>query len=520
MQTLDTEHTRSCCILRRMNKPLKGIDVFLDWLTPSQRGNVASYLIASGLVVAALLGRLAIAPIESGMPFLTFFPAVMLATILAGAVPGLFAMLVSVVLASYMFIPPFNSLSLTFNAHVFWTSIVFCAEEMTVIFVVEAMHRQHSRFITTTYLLEQIKKSEQILQISAAVLRESEERFHVMTSNVPGIVFQCHRTASEDQLRFTYVSNGAEALLGTNAMAIQLDENEFIGRIVGEHSCAFHNSMARSQADLSLWNWEGAILTADGHMKWINLRATPRRHGDNVCTWDGVAIDITENKTNEEKLLRSKNMLRELSAHLENVREEERKHIAREIHDELGQVLTALRMDVSLARLSFGESNPQLMERLRSMTQLVDRTIDSARHIISSLRPGALNLGIVAALEWLTEEFNDYTDIPCKLVIGDGDLTLSEFAATAVFRIIQESLTNITRHAAATQVEIIMTRTDSHLCFEVRDNGKGFDLYSVASHKSFGLIGIRERVAILEGDLAIDSEPGRGTCVRVCVPVA
>jgi signal transduction histidine kinase len=503
-----------------MNKPFKEIDRFLDWLTPSQFGSATGYLIASGLIVAALLGRLAIAPAESGMPFLTFFPAVMLAAILGGAGPGLFAMLVCIVLASYMFIPPFNTLSLTFNTHVFWTNFVFCAEEMTVIFVVEAMHRQHNRFITTTYLLEQIKESARIQQISAEVLRESEARFNVMTSNVPGIVFQCYRSVSEDRLRFTYVSNGAEALLGTSAMAIQLDENVFISHIVGEHSRAFHDSLAQSQANLSLWNWEGAFLMADGQMKWINLRATPRQHGKDVCMWDGVAINIADSKTNEEKLLRSQIMLRELSAHLENVREEERKRIAREIHDELGQVLTALRMDVSLARLSFGEFNPQLTERLQSMTQLVDRTIDSARHITSSLRPGALDLGIVAALEWLAEEFNGYTDIPCELVMDDGDITLSEFAATAVFRIIQESLTNITRHAAATLVEIIETRTNDQLCFEVRDNGKGFDPYSVVNCKSFGLIGIRERVAILEGNLALDSEPGRGTRIRVCVPVA
>jgi len=225
-------------------------------------------------------------------------------------------------------------------------------------------------------------------------------------------------------------------------------------------------------------------------------------------------------KANEEKLILSQNMMRELSAHLENVREEERKRISREIHDELGQILTALRMDVSLARLSFGESNPQLMERLQSMTHLVDRTINIARHITSSLRPGALDLGIVAALEWLVEDFIGYTNIPCELVMDNGNIILSEFAATAVFRIIQESLTNIARHAAATQVEIIVTRTESQLCFEVRDNGKGFDLHSVASQKSFGLIGIRERVSILEGDLAIDSELGRGTCVRVQVPVA
>ncbi|MEO6422521.1 MAG: histidine kinase [Candidatus Nitrotoga sp.] len=503
-----------------MNKALKGIDVFLDWITPPQRGSTTGYLIASGLVVVALLGRLAIAPAESGMPFLTFFPAVILAAILGGAGPGLFAMLACVVLASYMFIPPFNTFSSTFNAHVIWMNFVFCAEELTVIFVVEALRRQHRRFITTTYLLEQVKESEQILQISAEILRESEERFHVMTSNVPGIVFQCHRDASEGRLKFTYVSNGVEVLLGIKALAIKIDANEFISRINGEYSRTFHKSMARSQTNLSLWNWEGAINTAAGQMKWINLHATPRRHDENVCMWDGVAINITESKANEEKLIGSQNMLRELSAHLENVREEERKRISREIHDELGQILTALRMDVSLARLSFGESNPQLMERLQSMTHLVDRTINIARHITSSLRPGALDLGIVAAREWLVEDFTKYANIPCELVMNDGKIILSEFAATAVFRITQESLTNIALHAAATQVEIILTRTENQLCVEVRDNGKRFDLHSVASQKSFGLIGIRERVAILECELTIDSELGRGTCIRVRVPVA
>jgi signal transduction histidine kinase len=136
------------------------------------------------------------------------------------------------------------------------------------------------------------------------------------------------------------------------------------------------------------------------------------------------------------------------------------------------------------------------------------------------LRPGALDLGIVAALEWLVEEFIGYAGIPCELVLGDGDITLNEFTATAIFRIIQESLTNIARHADATQVEIIVTRSDGQLCFEVRDNGKGFDPHAVASRKSFGLVGIRERVAMMEGVFEVDSEPGRGTRIRVCVPAA
>lgn len=357
------------------------------------------------------------------------------------------------------------------------------------------------------------------LKGAEAVLRESEERLHGITSNVPGMVFQCCRHAGDEELQFTYISNGAKWLLGLDAAAILRNGRAFTGFIVPDDERSFHDSMAQSQEALSFWNWEGRIVTADGETRWINLRATPRRHGENVCMWDGVAINITESKTSEEKLVDSKNMLRELSAHLESVREEERKRIAREIHDELGQTLTALRMDVSLARLGFGEANPQLMARLQSMKQLVDRTIKTARHVTSSLRPGALDLGIVAALEWLVEEFIEYAGIPCELVLGDGDITLDEFTATAVFRIVQESLTNIARHAEATQVEIVVTRTDGQLCFEVSDNGKGFDPHAAASRKSFGLVGIRERVAMMEGDFELDSEPERGTRIRVCVPV-
>ncbi|OJW95052.1 PAS domain S-box protein [Thiobacillus sp. 65-1402] len=358
------------------------------------------------------------------------------------------------------------------------------------------------------------------LKGAEAVLRESEERLHGITSNVPGMVFQCCRHASDEELQFTYISNGAKWLLGLDTAAILRNGRAFTGFIVPDDERSFHDSLAQSQEELSFWNWEGRIVTADGETRWINLRATPRRHGENVCMWDGVAINITESKTSEEKLVDSKNMLRELSAHLESVREEERKRIAREIHDELGQTLTALRMDVSLARLGFGEANPQLMARLQSMKQLVDRTIKTARHVTSSLRPGALDLGIVAALEWLVEEFIEYAGIPCELVLGDGDITLDEFTATAVFRIVQESLTNIARHAEATQVEIVVTRTEGQLCFEVSDNGKGFDPHAEASRKSFGLVGIRERVAMMEGDFELASEPERGTRIRVCVPVA
>lgn len=358
------------------------------------------------------------------------------------------------------------------------------------------------------------------LKGAEAVLRENEERLNRITSNVPGMVFQCFRRAGDDTLHFSYLSSGAKWLLGQEAADILRDGHALSDFVVADEVPAFHDSLRQSQATLSLWNWEGRIAARDGTEKWINLRATPRCNGDNACTWDGVAINITDSKISEEKLRNSQNLLRELSAHLESVREEERKRIAREIHDELGQTLTALRMDVSLARLELGEADPKRMARLQSMTDLVDRTIRTVRHVTSSLRPGALDLGIVAALEWLVEEFIGHAGIPCELVLGDGDINLDELTSTVIFRIVQESLTNIARHAAASQVEIIVTRSSGELCFEVRDNGRGFDPDAGANTKSFGLVGMRERVAMLNGRFELDSASGRGTCIRVCVPVA
>lgn len=357
------------------------------------------------------------------------------------------------------------------------------------------------------------------LKGAEAVLRENEERLNRITSNVPGMVFQCFHHTGDDALHFSYISSGAKGLLGLDAADILRAGRALSDFIALDDIPAFQENLQQSQEALSLWNWEGRIVAGDGTVKWINLRATPRRNGDDACTWDGVAINITDSKASEEKLINSQNLLRDLSAHLESVREEERKRIAREIHDELGQTLTALRMDVSLARLAFGESDPKLLVQLQSMTELVDRTISTVRHVTSSLRPGALDLGIVAALEWLVEEFIDHAGIPCELVLGDGEINLDELTATAIFRIVQESLTNIARHAEASQVEIIVTRSLGDLCFEVRDNGTGFDRNAVPNAKSFGLVGMRERVAMLNGKLELDSEPGRGTRIRVCVPV-
>jgi len=210
---------------------------------------------------------------------------------------------------------------------------------------------------------------------------------------------------------------------------------------------------------------------------------------------------------------------RERAYELEASREEERKHLTREIHDELGQHLSALRMGVSVVGLEFGEKNPSLQGKIERMVTLVDGTIKVVRNVVSSLRPSALDMGIVSALEWLAEEFRDNTGIACNLFVREENVVLDDKRATTIFRIAQESLTNISRHAQATQVEISLERKEQHYLLEVRDNGRGFDA-SVQKKKSFGLIGIRERTLMLGGEVAIFSVPGVGTTIKVSIPIA
>jgi signal transduction histidine kinase/ligand-binding sensor domain-containing protein len=209
---------------------------------------------------------------------------------------------------------------------------------------------------------------------------------------------------------------------------------------------------------------------------------------------------------------------RERAYELEASREEERKHLTREIHDELGQYLSALRLGVSVMGMEFGMKNPALQGKIERTVTLVDAIIKVVRNIVSSLRPSALDMGIVSALEWLVEEFTGHTGILCSLDVREENIALDDKRATTIFRIVQESLTNIGRHAQASQVGIRLETEARYYLLEVRDNGKGFDP-ATRKKKSFGLIGIRERAFMLGGEVDIFSAPGVGTTIRVSIPV-
>ena len=220
----------------------------------------------------------------------------------------------------------------------------------------------------------------------------------------------------------------------------------------------------------------------------------------------------------EQQVAERTTELRELEAHRETVREDERKHIARELHDELGQSLTALRMTSSMLRVRFGRQTPGLAEHVKNMTELVDRTIEVVRNVATTLRPSALDLGISLALEWLAREFGRSSGIACVLELDMDGVELEEHQAVAVFRIVQESLTNVARHAGAGRVRIALRAQDGACRLVVSDSGKGFEP-ARRRGKNFGLLGIRERVHMLGGELTVRSAPGEGTSIEVSIPL-
>jgi signal transduction histidine kinase len=213
----------------------------------------------------------------------------------------------------------------------------------------------------------------------------------------------------------------------------------------------------------------------------------------------------------------SLDQLRALAARLNSAREEERTRVAREIHDELGQALTAIKIEFASLLRDLPEELAE--SRGQSILRLLDQTIQSVRRIGTELRPGILDdMGLVAALEWAADDFQTRTGTRCRINLPDEDIALDPERATALFRIFQETLTNVARHADATQVDARLGKENGHLILEVRDNGKGVSEEELSARTSLGILGMRERVLLLGGTLTISGSPGNGTTVRVLIP--
>jgi PAS domain S-box-containing protein len=236
-----------------------------------------------------------------------------------------------------------------------------------------------------------------------------------------------------------------------------------------------------------------------------------------------LANDVTERLAGEERLRRSYAELRALTARLEKIREEESKRIAREVHDEVGQALTAIKIDlveIERALAAAGAAPEVVVRRLAGVGRLLDDTLDAVHRISTELRPGVLDeLGLEAAIEWQLDEFRKRTGIACRFDADLGAAAVDSAPSTAVFRTLQELLTNVARHANAHAVTASLSSRAGTLLFELADDGRGISPREAAAPQSFGLAGIRERVAHVGGTVEIHGAPGAGTRVKVVIPL-
>jgi PAS domain S-box-containing protein len=366
-------------------------------------------------------------------------------------------------------------------------------------------------------------------KLFTVILRDITERIHAETllarseARLRGIVdsaMDAIITVDENQ-RVVMFNTAAEAMF-------ECPQSEAIGRSLSsflpERFRAAHDAHVRHFGETGVSARRmGALRVVSGIRKSgeeFPIDASISQHTDGAQKFFTVILrDVSQRVEAEKALLRSKEELQALALSAHQAREQEQNRIARELHDELGQSLTALRMMVVWIRERTGEADTELAAKLGRMGTLLNETVAATRRISSELRPLILDdLGLVAAIEALVEQFVDRTGIPCDLAIDIPSLELADAQKTAVFRIVQESLTNIAKHARANHAEITVAQRDGEITINVSDDGVGFAVDGPPERSSRGLLGMRERTYLLRGEMNIISSPGRGTAIEIRLP--
>ncbi|HUR56338.1 MAG TPA: PAS domain S-box protein [Opitutaceae bacterium] len=334
------------------------------------------------------------------------------------------------------------------------------------------------------------------------------------------------------------VESSADAIIGKDLAGLITSWNQGAERIFGYTAAEMRGTsmrrldptdrpphqpglVARVVRGEHVEHFETVHQTRDGRR--IDVWVTPSAIKDGAGEIIGVSIvvrDITSRKQAEAELQTAQAQLRALVARLHTVREEEAKRIARELHDDLGQSLTALNMKIRNMEGTLPDANPAQREQFVRMHAIVDHTIETVQKIAGELRLGQLDVfGLAAAIDWQLQEFSRRSGIHGRIIRLDEATGLPDAHSTAVFRILQEALTNVSRHSGATEVEVSLHVTSGQLTLEVHDNGRGILPAELDHHNAIGLLGMRERAGLAGGDVSIRGEPGCGTTVRVTLPL-
>jgi len=350
----------------------------------------------------------------------------------------------------------------------------------------------------------ELKQRNQVEQ----ALRESEERFRDIIENAPAGYFFV-----DTEGYYRYVNQAWLALHGYDAAEEVIGQSFAITQVEAEVTQARQLGEQVLEGE-PIPSGEFARRCKDGSIKFHAFSSRPALKNGQVIGLEGFMTDITERKQTEEQL-------RHLAAYLQTAREEERAHIAREIHDEFGQVLTALKIDLSWLIKRLPPEQPALREKTQTMVSLLDTTMQMVRRVATELRPGLLDdLGLLAAIEWQAQEFAERAGIACDLRLGEQSPPFERDLNTAIFRIFQESLTNVARYAGATRVQVEVDEEPGQWILTIADNGQGITAAQIAGPQSLGLMGMRERACAWGGEVTFEGKPGQGTTVTVVIPYA
>ena len=350
-------------------------------------------------------------------------------------------------------------------------------------------------------------------------LAHSASDLRAIVAHIPGMAYQVLRTP-DGSTSLRYVSEQSAQLLGIKASALRADPERFFRLILDDDKADYLARLAAAGGSHMTFNWEGRIwMEAWKDVKWVNLRVGQRETPAGQV-WDGIMLNVTHSKQAEAEIRHSKAQLSALAAHVESAKEQDRLNLAREVHDDLGGNLTAVKIGLSWLKRHLPPDEPSLLKRTAYLDDVVDQTIEATHRIASSLRPPVLDFGIVSAIDWQLKRFGQNTDIACELSAPDTAIPLGPEADITVFRIVQEALTNVAKHAGATRVRVALTLQQGELCVTVTDNGQGIQPErNPDGGNGFGVLGMSERAAALGGELTIQPAKRRGTQVSLRIPL-
>ena len=489
----------------------------------------AMYYLAAvlSIVVTLILARTMVVTLGVTAPVSLLLCAIMFSAWYGGVKPGLLALALAMV--AFKFYLAGSVYSWKIDARELPRFIVFALSSLLVVLLIGAQKTAteslRRAFAVLDSTIRKLRETNGVLRLQITERRQAEDQlrlayqrlsYHVENTPLAVIEF-------DKDLTITRWSDRAEEIFGWKA-------SEALGKnVYNPDFLIIHEEDRKAVDKINEELMKGAVnrnlslnrnYTRNGQVidcEWHN--SVLKDEQGNLITILSLVHDVTERKKTEQNLSRSYEEVRQLTSHLQNIREEERSHIAREIHDELGQQLTVLKMDVLGLSKKLGDQDAVIQQKIRDITDLLDSTVRSVRRISSELRPSLLyNLGLDAAIEWHLKEFGKRSGLKTIFIEPAGEVKIPDPVKNGLFRIFQESLTNVCRHANATKVIVSLEQKDGLLTLTIEDDGQGFEQEKIGAKQTLGILGMRERCEMVGGNYAILSAPGQGTTVAVAVP--